>query len=93
MLSEDYSQFTMNTPENVAVLEAMIARVRGENHVMPTKEELAGRGDWDLFTEGKLGMIITGIWGFPTFAEKCTFDWDIVVEPGYKTPAPSSLPM
>ncbi len=93
VLSEDYSQFTMNTPENVAVLEAMIARVRGENHVMPTKEELAGRGDWDLFTEGKLGMIITGIWGFPTFPEKCTFDWDIVVEPGYKTPAPSSLPM
>lgn len=87
VLSEDYSQFTMNTPENVAVLEAMIARVRGENHVMPTKEELAGRGDWDLFTEGKLGMIITGIWGFPTFAEKCTFDWDIVMEPGYKTPS------
>lgn len=87
VLSEDYGQFTMNTPENVAVLEAMIARVRGENHVMPTKEELAGRGDWDLFTEGKLGMIITGIWGFPTFAEKCTFDWDIVVEPGYKTPS------
>ena len=87
VLSEDYSQFTMNTPENVAVLEAMIARVRGENHVMPTKEELAGRGDWDLFTEGKLGMIITGIWGFPTFAEKYTFDWDIVVEPGYKTPS------
>ncbi len=87
VLSEDYSQFTMNSPENVAVLEAMIARVRGENHVMPTKEELAGRGDWDLFTEGKLGMIITGIWGFPTFAEKCTFDWDIVVEPGYKTPS------
>lgn len=87
VLSKDYSQFTMNTPENVAVLEAMIARVRGENHVMPTKEELAGRGDWDLFTEGKLGMIITGIWGFPTFAEKCTFDWDIVVEPGYKTPS------
>lgn len=87
VLSEDYNQFTMNTPENVAVLEAMIARVRGENHVMPTKEELAGRGDWDLFTEGKLGMIITGIWGFPTFAEKCTFDWDIVVEPGYKTPS------
>ena len=87
VLSEDYSQFTMNTPENVAVLEAMIARVRGENHVMPIKEELAGRGDWDLFTEGKLGMIITGIWGFPTFAEKCTFVWDIVVEPGYKTPS------
>ncbi len=87
VLSEDYTKFTMNTPENVAVLDAMIARVRGENHVMPTKEEMAGRGDWDLFTEGKLGMLVTGIWGFSTFAEKCTFDWDIVVEPGYKTPS------
>ena len=83
LLNEDYTAFTVNSSENVAVLDAMIKRVRGENHVQPTAEEMAGRGDWDLFTEGKLGMIITGIWGFPTFTEKCTFDWDIVVEPGY----------
>lgn len=83
LLNDDYTAFTVNTPENVAVLDAMIARLRGDNHVMPTTEELAGRGDWDLFTEGKLGMIITGIWGFSTFTEKCDFDWDIVVEPGY----------
>ncbi|MBR4331133.1 MAG: sugar ABC transporter substrate-binding protein [Clostridia bacterium] len=83
LLNEDYTAFTANSPENVAVLDAMIKRVRGENHVQPTAEEMAGRGDWDLFTEGKLGMIITGIWGFPTFTEKCDFDWDIVVEPGF----------
>ncbi|MEG0271210.1 MAG: sugar ABC transporter substrate-binding protein [Clostridia bacterium] len=83
MLSADYKSFTVNTPENVAVLDAMLKRIRDTN-VMPTTEELAGRGDWDLFTEGKLGMIVTGIWGFQTFAEKCTFDWDVVVEPGYK---------
>ncbi|MEA5014909.1 MAG: sugar ABC transporter substrate-binding protein [Candidatus Limiplasma sp.] len=87
LLSGDYSAFTVNSPENAAVLEAMIARVRGENHVMPNAEEMAGRGDWDLFTEGKLGMLITGIWGFATFAEKCAFDWDIVVEPGFKEKA------
>ena len=63
----------------------MLNRVRGEGHVQPTAEEMAGRGDWDLFTEGKLGMIITGIWAFPTFTEKCDFDWDIVVEPGFAT--------
>ncbi|MCI5956146.1 MAG: sugar ABC transporter substrate-binding protein [Clostridiales bacterium] len=83
LLNEDYTAFTVNSPENVAVLEAMLARVRGDGHVMPNKEEMAGRGDWDLFTEGKLGMLISGIWGFQTFSEKCTFDWDIVVEPGY----------
>ena len=85
LLNEDYTAFTVNSPENVAVLDAMLKRVRGENHVQPTAEEMAGRGDWDMFTEGKLGMIITGIWAFPTYTEKCAFDWDIVVEPGYAT--------
>ena len=51
---------------------------------MPNIEDLAGRGDWDLFCEGKLGMIVTGIWAFSTFAEKCDFAWDITVEPGFK---------
>lgn len=87
LLNADFTQFTVNSPENVAVLDAMLARVRGENNVMPTAEQMAGRGDWDLFCEGKLGMIITGIWAFATFTEKCAFDWDIVVEPGFKDKA------
>ncbi|MDD4710711.1 MAG: sugar ABC transporter substrate-binding protein [Eubacteriales bacterium] len=87
LLNADFTQFTVNSSENVAVLDAMLARVRGENNVMPTAEQMAGRGDWDLFCEGKLGMIITGIWAFATFTEKCAFDWDIVVEPGFKDKA------
>ena len=69
----DGTAFTVNSPENVAVLDAMIARVRGENHVMPTAEEMAGRGDWDMFVSGNLGMIITGIWAFPYYTENCDF--------------------
>lgn len=84
LLNEDYTAFTVNTPENVAVLEAMLARVRGEDRVMPNAEDMAGRGDWDLFSEGKLGMLVTGIWGFQTFTDQCDFDWDITVEPGFK---------
>lgn len=87
LLNADHTAFTVNTPENVAVLDAMIARVRGDNHVMPTTEDLAGRGDWDLFEAGQLGMVITGIWAFSTFADKCSFDWDVVTEPGFKTKA------
>jgi len=87
LLNDDYTAFTVNSPENVAVLDAMIARVRGDNHVMPTTEEMAGRGDWDLFEDNKLGMIITGIWAFSTFADKCDFDWDVVTEPGFKDKA------
>ncbi len=83
LLNSDYSAFTVNSAENVAVLDAMLARVRGDARVMPNTEDLAGRGDWDVFTEGKLGMIVTGIWAFSTFADKVTFDWDITVEPGF----------
>lgn len=84
LLNEDYTAFTVNTPENVAALEAMLARVRGEDRVMPNAEDMAGRGDWDLFSEGKLGMLVSGIWGFQTFTDQCDFDWDITVEPGFK---------
>ncbi len=84
LLNKDYTAFTVNTPENVAVLEAMLARVRGEDRVMPNAEDMAGRGDWDLFSEGKLGMLVSGIWGFQTFTDQCDFDWDITVEPGFK---------
>jgi len=87
LLNADYTAFTVNSPENVEVLDAMIARLRGDNHVMPTSEELAGRGDWDLFESGKLGMAITGIWAFTDFTDKCDFDWDVAVEPGFKDKA------
>ncbi len=87
LLNADHTAFTVNSPENVAVLDAMIKRVRGDNHVMPNTEELAGRSDGDLFSEGKLGMAITGIWMFSTFAEQSKSNWDIVVEPGYKDKA------
>ena len=82
LLNADNTAFTVNTPENVAVLDAMIKRVR-DAKVMPTSEDLAGRGDWDIFQEGKLGMIVTGIWAFPTFSEKVKDAWDVAVEPGF----------
>ena len=87
LLNADYSAFTVNTPENAAVLDAMIARVRGDKRVMPNKEDLAGRGDWDLFEAGKLGMVVTGVWAFTDFTDKCKFDWDVAVEPGFKDKA------
>ena len=86
LLNDDYTAFTANSPENVAVLDAWLTRVR-DTKVMPTTEDLAGRGDWDLFTEGKLGMIVTGIWAFANFTERCNFNWNVVVEPGMKEKA------
>lgn len=86
ILSADGSKFTINTPANVETVAYMVDMQRS-SHVMPTPEQLAGMGDWDLFKAGRLGMIVTGIWAFPEFTRDCDFAWDIVVEPGNKQKA------
>lgn len=58
--------------------------------VMPTDADGANTPDFDtnLFTSGKLAMWHTGIWMFPTVAEKAPdMNWDVAVEPGDSTKA------
>lgn len=87
MLSEDGKKFTLNSPENAQALQYMVDRVRVQK-VMPSQEQLAGRGNVDLFIEGKLGMLRCGLWNFSTIAQRATgFEWDICVEPGAKQKA------
>ena len=81
LLNEDKTEFTINTPENVAAAQMMADRILVSN-VQPNEVQMGGIGDWDLFMSGRLGMMPTGIWAFNTFAEGCKFDWDITVEPG-----------
>lgn len=81
LLNEDKTEFTINSPENIAAAQMMADRVLVSN-VQPTAEQMGGMGDWDLFMSGRLGMIPTGIWAFNTFAEGCDFAWDIAIEPG-----------
>ena len=81
LLNEDKTEFTINSPENVAAAQMMADRVLVTN-VQPTAEQMGGMGDWDLFMSGRLGMIPTGIWAFNTFTEGCDFAWDIAIEPG-----------
>lgn len=82
LFNDDYTQFTMDTPANIEALQYMVDMQRKSN-VMPTPEQMAGMGDWDLFKSGRLGMIVTGIWAFPDFTRDCEFGWDIAVEPGH----------
>jgi len=83
LVSDDGTEFTMNSPENVETLSMMLSRACGDNRVMPNTVDLAGRGDSDLFKEGKLGMLLTGIWMFDDFSQNIQdFNWDIAVEPG-----------
>lgn len=86
LFSPDFKKFTMNTQENVETLQYMVDMQRKTN-VMPTSEQMAGMGDWDLFESGRLGMIVTGIWAFPEYTNNCDFKWDIAVEPGHKQKA------
>lgn len=81
MMNADQTAFTLNSPENVQALQMMVDRINVTN-VTPNTEQMGGMGDWDLFESGRLGMIVTGIWAFSTFADACDFNWDIQVEPG-----------
>ena len=82
LFNDDFTQFTMDTPENVETLQYLVD-MQLKSNVMPTPEQMGGMGDWDLFKSGRLGMIVTGIWAFPDFTENCDFAWDIAVEPGH----------
>jgi len=86
LFTEDGKAFNVNSPENIETLQYMVDRILKSN-VMPNDAQLAGMGDWDLFIAGRVGMLFTGIWAFPTFTSDCDFDWDIAVEPGNKAKA------
>jgi multiple sugar transport system substrate-binding protein len=81
LFNADKTAFTLTTPENVATLQHMTDRILKSN-VMGTDKQLSGVGDWDLFKDGRLGMIITGVWAFPDFIKNMKNNWDVAVEPG-----------
>ncbi len=75
----DMTESTINAPECVAALETMVSFVN--DGIMPNDTELAGVSNEDLFKQGKLGMVVTGIWMFALFQD-APFAWDIQLEPG-----------
>ncbi len=70
---------TINEPGCVEALQYMIDYVN--DGLQPSEAEMGGVTDGEMFANGELGMITTGIWMFPTFSG-ADFDWDVVVEPG-----------
>ncbi|MFW8051690.1 ABC transporter substrate-binding protein [Vagococcus fluvialis] len=79
-LKNDKGEWTINTPENVEALEYMVNNVIKEKNT-PSPEDMSGQLSEDLFMNGQLGMLHTGIWMFSMF-EEADFDWDIQVEAG-----------
>lgn len=84
-LNADKSAVAFNTPEGVTAAEWLVNK---SGTVMPTIEQGQGTPDFDtnLFKDGKLGMMHTGIWVFGAVAD-VPFGWDIAVEPGNTTQA------
>lgn len=79
-LNEDGTAVAFNSPEGIEAAEWLVGK---SGTVMPTIEQGQGTPDFDtnLFKEGKLGMLHSGIWVFGAFAD-VPFGWDIAVEPG-----------
>jgi len=84
-LTDDKTAVAFNTPEGLEAAEWLVNK---SGTVMPTIEQGQGTPDFDtnLFKEGKLGMLHTGIWVFGAVAD-VPFAWDIAVEPGNTTQA------
>ena len=74
----------IDTEANREALQYLVGKL--EAGVMPTDAELSGMANEDLFLNGQLGMLVSGIWMFDKFQD-AAFDWDITVEPGSTTKA------
>ncbi len=76
----DGTTVTINQPGCVEALQWMTDLIN-THHVAPTDAEMAGVSDGDLFKQGKIAMLTTGIWMFSQFKD-APFTWDIALEPG-----------
>jgi len=86
LLNDDNTAFTVNRAENVQALQRLVDNVLVSN-ICPSTEQRGSLDEWGVFKLGKTGMIVTGIWAFPSFTTDCAFNWDIAVEPGAATKA------
>lgn len=77
---DDAGAVTIDQPGCVEALQYMVDATN-TTKVQPTESDLAGVSDGDLFLQGQIAMLTTGIWMFPAFAD-APFAWDIALEPG-----------
>jgi multiple sugar transport system substrate-binding protein len=71
---------TINQPGCVESLTWMVDKINTYK-IAPTDADMGGVSDGDLFKQGKIAMLRTGIWMFSSFAD-APFEWDIALEPG-----------
>lgn len=71
---------TINQPGCVESLTWMVDKIN-THKIAPSDADMAGVSDGDLFKQGKIAMLRTGIWMFGAFQD-APFEWDIALEPG-----------
>lgn len=76
----DGKTVTINQPGCVESLTWMVDKIN-KYKVTPSDADMAGVSDGDLFKQGKIAMLRTGIWMFAGFKD-APFKWDIALEPG-----------
>ena len=81
----DGKTLTINSEANIEALTHMTDLVT-KDKVSPSPDQMSGQTSEDLFLNGQLAMVHTGIWDFGTFAD-ASFKWDIAVEAGNKEKA------
>jgi len=70
----------INSPQNVEALTWMVDNVLVYG-ISPSPADLAGQESGDLFMNGQIAMLNTGVWMFNGFSE-APFAWDIQLEAG-----------
>lgn len=76
----DMTEVTVNSKENIEALQWMVDKI-SKYRVSPSDAEMSGQSDSDLFKNGQIAMLRTGIWMFEDF-KNASFEWDIALEPG-----------
>lgn len=77
---DENGNIAINSAENLEALQYMVDKVN-KYQVSPSPADLTGQSDGDLFLNGQIAMLHTGIWMFDAFKD-APFEWDIQLEPG-----------
>jgi len=78
-LDDSGTKVAFNSPEGIEAAQWLVEK---NGTIMPTVADGQGQPDFDtnLFKEGKLGMMYSGIWVFGALADMSD-EWDIAVDP------------
>lgn len=79
LYDDDAKQITINSPENVKMLQGMIDQY--DAGLAPKSVWLSGDDASALFESGKVGVYVAGNWKVQPYSENLSFDWGVMPIP------------